>query len=91
VSLTNAQSIVDELCIFVIEAFKDEVALLEEQRNGEAINEGKEQLKMMRIAMDDPDKVIAYFPLWQQAFVRATALLMANNNKRLLALISHKH
>jgi predicted methyltransferase len=81
-----------ELQQAIIEEYKIEQRLLQEEEHVETADEGKEFAKLRRMMKKEKDvkKVIRDLLVLQEATTHAVAYLLAKNNERLIALFSEK-
>ena len=81
-----------ELQRLIIDEYKIEQRILQEDEHGEAPDEGKEFAKLRLMIRNEKDlkKLIRDSLVLQESSARAVAYLLAKNNARLIALMSEK-
>jgi predicted methyltransferase len=81
-----------ELQQAIVEEYKIEQRLLQEEERVETADEGKEFAKLRRMVKKEKDvkKVIRDILVLQEATTHAVAYLLSKNNERLIALFSEK-
>jgi hypothetical protein len=81
-----------ELQQAIVEEYKIEQRLLQEEEHVETLDEGKEFAKLRRIMKKEKDvkKVIRDLLVLQESTTHAVAYLLTKNNERLIALFSEK-